>query len=89
MVSALVGICLCQTRQKGGIKLKSRFWTVLIGFVVPVTAIVLLFPLWNRVEPFVLGFSFNYFWMFLWLFLTSGCLYLAYILDPLNDEEEW
>lgn len=68
--------------------MKSRTPTILIGFVVPMVAIVLLFPFWNRVEPFVLGFSFNYFWLFLWLFLTSGCLYVAFKLDPDNEEED-
>lgn len=68
---------------------RNRFLTVLIGFGVPVLALVVLFPFWNRVEPFVFGFSFNYFWMFLWQFLTSVCLYIAYRLDPLNEEEDW
>jgi hypothetical protein len=68
---------------------KSRILTILIGLVVPLTGIVVLFPFWNRVEPFVMGFPFNYFWLFLWLFLTSGCLYIAFKLDPLNKEEDW
>lgn len=69
--------------------MKSRIPSILIGLVAPLTGIVVLFPFWNRVEPFILGFSFNYFWLFLWLFLTSGCLYIAFKLDPLNDEEDW
>jgi len=69
--------------------MKSRIPTILIGLVAPLTGIVFLLPWWNKVEPFVLGFSFNYFWMFLWLFLTSICLFVAYKLDPLNDEEDW
>ncbi len=69
--------------------MKSRIPTILIGLVAPLTGIVFLLPWWNKVEPFVLGFSFNYFWMFMWLFLTSICLFVAYKLDPLNDEEDW
>ncbi|MBP1763491.1 MAG: hypothetical protein H6Q65_549 [Firmicutes bacterium] len=69
--------------------MKSRIPTILIGLVAPLTGIVFLLPWWNKVEPFILGFSFNYFWMFLWLFLTSICLFVAYKLDPLNDEEDW
>ncbi|MBP2638740.1 MAG: rane protein [Firmicutes bacterium] len=69
--------------------MKSRILTILIGLVVPLTGIVVLFPFWNRVEPFVMGFPFNYFWLFLWLFITSGCLYIAFKLDPLNEEEDW
>jgi hypothetical protein len=64
--------------------MKSRVPTVLVGFVIPMAAILLLFPWWNRVEPFVLGLSFNYFWIFSWLFLTSLCLFIAFKLDPLN-----
>jgi hypothetical protein len=32
-----------------------------------------------------LGFSFNYFWIFAWLFLTSLCLFIGYRIDPYND----
>lgn len=67
--------------------MKSRIPTIVIGLVIPLVATVGLFPLWNRIEPFVLGFSFNYFWMFLWIFLTSGCLFVAYKLDPLNYDD--
>ena len=65
--------------------MKSRIPTILIGLVIPIVGIVGLFPFWNRVDPFVLGFSFNYFWMFLWIFLTPACLYFAFKLDPRND----
>jgi hypothetical protein len=68
--------------------MKSRIPTILIGFVVPMAAIILAFPLYNRVEPFVFGFSFNFAWIIAWLFLTSGCLALAFKLDPYNKNEE-
>lgn len=70
--------------------MRSRIPTYLIGFGIPMTAVILLFPFWNRVEPFVFGFSFNYFWICLCLVLTSLCLYIAYKIDPMNDEDsEW
>lgn len=71
--------------------MQSRLPTILIGFCLPMAAIILGFPFYNRVEPFILGFSFNYFWIFAWLFLTALCLYIAFKLDPLNkggDEKE-
>jgi len=68
--------------------MRSRIPTFLIGLVVPVVLVLFLFPLWNRVEPFVFGFPFNYFWLFLCMFVTSGCLLIAYKLDPLNDRED-
>lgn len=47
-----------------------------------------MMPWYNRVTPYVLGFPFGYFWIFLWLFLTSGCLFIAYKLDPYNKNIE-
>ena len=61
--------------------MKNRLLTVIIGLVVPLCAVTVCFPLYNRIEPFVFGFSFNYFWIFAWLFLTSLKL------DPLNRED--
>ncbi|MEG1584516.1 MAG: DUF3311 domain-containing protein [Anaerovorax sp.] len=66
---------------------KSRIPTVIIAFCLPMLAIFACFPLYNRIEPFVFGFSFNYFWIFAWLFLTSLCLYIGFKLDPYNDPE--
>lgn len=68
--------------------MKSRIPTILIGFCVPMTAILLLFPFYNRIEPFVFGFSFNYAWIFAWLALTSLCLLIAFKLDPYNKNDE-
>ena len=73
--------------KKGVDLMKSKTLSILIGFVTPMVAIVLLFPFWNKVEPFILGFPFNYFWIFSWLFLTAGCLWIAFKIDPDNDED--
>jgi hypothetical protein len=51
-------------------------------------AILLAFPLYNKIEPFVFGFSFNYAWMFAWLGLTSLCLLIAFKLDPYNKADD-
>lgn len=67
--------------------MKNRLLTILIGFIVPTCAVTVCFPLYNRIEPFVFGLSFNYFWIFSWLFLTSLCLFIAFKLDPLNRED--
>lgn len=68
--------------------MKSRIPTIIIGFVVPMTAIILAFPLYNKIQPFVFGFSFNYAWMFAWLGLTSLCLLIAFKLDPYNKKSD-
>lgn len=67
--------------------MKNRLLTIIIGLIVPMCAVTVCFPLYNRIEPFVLGFSFNYFWIFAWLFLTSFCLFIAFKIDPLNRED--
>lgn len=64
--------------------MKSRVPTILIAFCLPMAAIILAFPFYNRIEPFVLGLSFNYFWIFSWLFLTALCLLIGFRLDPYN-----
>lgn len=65
--------------------MKSRMPAILVGLCIPQAAILLAFPIYNRIEPFVFGFSFNYFWIFAWLFLTSLCLYIAFRIDPYNN----
>jgi hypothetical protein len=38
-------------------------------------------PLWDRIEPMVLGLPFNLFWLIAWIVLSSGCMWLAYRLE--------
>jgi hypothetical protein len=38
-------------------------------------------PLWDRIDPMVLGVPFNLFWLVLWIPLSSLCLWAAYRLD--------
>ncbi|MGL4208962.1 MAG: DUF3311 domain-containing protein [Candidatus Adiutrix sp.] len=65
---------------------KKRFPAFIVGFVVPVVAVLGLMPWYNTVTPYVLGFPFGYFWIFLWIFLTSACLLIAYLIDPYNKK---
>mgnify|MGYP003585220286 CR=1 FL=1 len=65
--------------------MKNRFWTIFFVLIVPYTAIIGAFPFYNRVEPFVLGFPFFYFWLFSWFILTSISMYIGWRLDPLSD----
>jgi len=50
---------------------------VLIGLV-PFAAICFAVPLWDRIEPRILGLPFNLFWLMLWIVLTSACMWIAY-----------
>ena len=42
-------------------------------------------PLWDRVQPLMLGLPFNLFWLILWIILTPCCLWGAYRLDRPAD----
>ncbi|KZZ83063.1 MULTISPECIES: DUF3311 domain-containing protein [Bacillaceae] len=41
----------------------------------------------NRVEPYVLGLPFLFFWIILWVALTSVIMAVIYRFDPANKEE--
>ncbi|MGE5645649.1 MAG: DUF3311 domain-containing protein [Acidobacteriota bacterium] len=46
--------------------------------LVPFAAICFSVPLWDRVEPRVLGLPFNLIWLMLWILLTPAVMWLAY-----------
>lgn len=64
-----------------------RILVVIIGLGIPVTAIIVLFPWYDRVHPLILGFPFLYFWIFLWFPLTSLCLNLAWRMEKGHFQE--
>ncbi|MBU8879151.1 DUF3311 domain-containing protein [Bacillus sp. FJAT-29790] len=45
-------------------------------------------PFVNKVEPYVLGLPFVFFWVIVWVVLTSVILAIVYKLDPANKEGE-
>jgi len=65
---------------------KSRFWVYILVLFVPYMTFVGAFPFYNRAEPFVFGFPFIYFWIFMCIPLTSLSMYLAFKIDPENEE---
>jgi hypothetical protein len=46
--------------------------------LIPFAAMCFSVPLWDRVEPMVLGLPFNLFWLLAWIVLSSICLRAAY-----------
>jgi hypothetical protein len=46
--------------------------------VVPLVALAIV-PVYARSTPRLWGFPFFYWYQFLWVFLTAGCTYLAYL----------
>jgi Protein of unknown function (DUF3311) len=49
--------------------------------LIPFVAMCFSVPLWDRIEPMVLGLPFNLFWLIAWIVLSSGCMWLAYRLE--------
>ena len=56
------------------------FGAVFLGLV-PFVAVCFSVSLWDRINPFVLGLPFNFFWLILWLLLTPICLWAAYRME--------
>ncbi|HVC30950.1 MAG TPA: DUF3311 domain-containing protein [Steroidobacteraceae bacterium] len=46
--------------------------------IIPFVAMCFTVPLWDRVQPLVLGLPFNLFWLILWILLTPCCMWGAY-----------
>ncbi len=61
--------------------------SVLFG-AIPFIAICFSVPLWDRIDPCVLGLPFNIFWLLLWLYLTPLCMYGAYRRESRKAETE-
>ncbi|NOU70393.1 DUF3311 domain-containing protein [Paenibacillus sp. LMG 31458] len=55
--------------------------------LLPFVGMLVLLPLVNKVQPFILGMPFILFWVVLWAVLSSACLGLIYKLDPANATE--
>lgn len=46
--------------------------------LIPVAAMCLSVPIWDRIHPMPLGLPFNLFWLILWILLTPVCMWGAY-----------
>lgn len=53
--------------------------------ILPFVAMCFTVPLWDRVQPLIIGLPFNLFWLILWIVLTPCCLWGAYRLDSAPD----
>lgn len=59
---------------------------IILGLI-PFGAVCFTVPLWDRIDPVLLGLPFNFFWLILWLLLTPLCLFAGYRLgEPWEDE---
>jgi hypothetical protein len=46
--------------------------------LVPFLGMCFSVPLWDRVDPMILGLPFNLFWLLAWIVLTTVCMWGAY-----------
>lgn len=53
--------------------------------LIPFIAMCFTVPLWDRIEPIVLGLPFNLFWLCLWIVLTPLCLWGAYRIETASS----
>ena len=49
--------------------------------LIPFVAVCFSVSLWDRINPIILGLPFNFFWLIVWMFLTSLCLWAAYRME--------
>jgi hypothetical protein len=59
---------------------RPRLGSILLGSI-PFAATCFSVPLWDRLDPIILGLPFNFFWLIAWLVLTPLCLWGAYVLE--------
>jgi Protein of unknown function (DUF3311) len=48
---------------------------------IPFAAMCFSVPLWDRIEPRILGLPFNLAWLVAWIILSSVCLAVAYRME--------
>jgi len=53
--------------------------------IIPFVAMCFTVPLWDRVQPLIVGLPFNLFWLILWIVLTPCCLWGAYRIESAAD----
>jgi membrane protein required for beta-lactamase induction len=56
--------------------------------LIPFVGMCFSVPLWDRVQPMVFGLPFNFFWLLLWIVVSSLCLGVANQLDAGRNREE-
>lgn len=57
-----------------------------LGFV-PFIAMCFSVPLWDRIDPVILGLPFNLFWLILWIVVTPCFMWGAYRIETAADRK--
>ena len=53
--------------------------SVIVGLVIPFLALVVVLPFLSDTSVTVLGIPLLFFWIFLWMPLTTFCLWIAWL----------
>jgi hypothetical protein len=56
--------------------------------LIPFVAMCLSVPLWDRIDPMLLGIPFNLAWLICWIVLSSLCLWAAYRVEAARDKKD-
>ena len=56
--------------------------------LIPFTAMCFSVPLWDRIDPMILGLPFNLFWLIAWIVLSSLCMWAAYRVEAARNAAE-
>jgi hypothetical protein len=68
--------------------MRTPSWRSVAVAGIPVVGICLSVPLWDRIQPVVLGLPFNLFWLVAWIPLTSVCLLIAHRIESKRGGSE-
>ncbi|MFK2827087.1 DUF3311 domain-containing protein [Bacillus sp. B190/17] len=60
---------------------------IILLSIIPFIGSLVVLPLINKIDAYVLGMPFLFFWVTIWTVLISGFLWLIYKLDPSNLED--
>jgi Protein of unknown function (DUF3311) len=72
----------------GRVRMTRPSVAALLLALIPFAALCFSVPLWDRVEPMVLGLPFNLFWLIAWIVLSSLCMWGAYRVEAARHGRE-
>jgi uncharacterized protein DUF3311 len=56
--------------------------------LIPFLAMCFSVPLWDRVDPMVLGIPFNMFWLISWIVGSTLCMWAVYRLEATRERKD-
>ena len=68
-------------------RLKKPSFPALLLALIPFAAMCFSVPLWDRIDPMILGLPFNMAWLLCWIVLTPCCMWGAYRVESARDKK--